>query len=671
MSAPTEPVMLYVDSRDRISGTNSDYQIDIGNEVTLKGLKRMKLVEADVTQLPYNVTANNSFVYFSETLFLADQEMLDDPDLMHKAFDPLDSHTPEVGRILSPPISLYFRVQVPRGLYTNTELTQALTNASVFAECVNFPAQHPRNTYTFTVNTNAIGEAICGVQAKLTDPDYFFFGTAQDVITKTSGVLLFEVQAIEVVSPGYGFTDTPFVVIEGDTDGAPATATANLVDGRVATITITDPGSGYRRPPKVFVYGGGGDGVELRPVMNFLARDTLADCVEYHIHASVLDHDDVTIAQVPIEESVLDQSPNTGKTNWTFAGQNAQHAQVLLVTSDVTRFRNAPIARGAIVSLLGKDWICIRSASHTDVITAGSAGGNGNVGPGQFVLIPADYSRLDADNPYTAQTNLRVRPLSAHAQSLWGNLGFDRDILDDIMAISRASATFGAPGADETQSTLTLGIQTSNPHIVQPGETVEVVIYPPPQLKETIGFPENEDFKMNAQAEFVDEFTLDVAITESSEARRLPMPAFNGNAFISTQIKAQVRNAYRTDRFGNTLTKATHNMSPGFPAFYSPQFSSSSYISLERVQAILVQVFIDDRRLPFAAQRFLTSTANGTQDVMGLVKVEDFETLGDRAVTHPSNVRRLRIALVDRFGRPHDMGANEHRLIFECQCDTI
>lgn len=558
-------------------------------------------------------------------------------------------------------------------MYTNAELVQALTIASTYAECVNFPAQHPRNTYTFTVNANTVGEGICGVQAKLADPGYFFFNTAQDYLYKTTGVFLYEVASVTIDQAGYGFTGTPVVVFEGETDGTPAAATASVVGGRLASVTVTDPGSGYRLPPRVTVYGGGGEGVQLSPVMNFLARDTLADCVEYHLHASTMQHERLGVQQVSVEASVLNQEPNTGMTNWTFAGQNAQHRDVLLVTTNQARFKESPVARGAMVSMLGRDWICIRSASHDEVVTAGSAGGNGNVGPGQFVLIPADYSRLDPANPYTGAdattSTVTLQPLSA-TRSLWPNLGFAKDVLDDIMSVARASATFGDPGPNEDQSTLILGVQTANPHILQQGETAEVVLYPPPVIKDAVGFPSDQDFKINAQATYVDDFTINVTLTDSSEARRVRMPAFNGDAFLSTRITVTLRNAHRTDRYGTTLTKATHNMSPGFPAFYSPQYSSSAYISLERVQAILVKVLIDDTRFPFATQHFLTSSAQGTTDVMGIVKVEDFETLGDRLVTHGSKVSRFRIALVDRFGQPHDMGANEHRLVFECMCQT-
>ena len=39
-----------------------------------------------------------------------------------------------------------------------------------------------------------------------------------------------------------------------------ATATANVVAGKLVSVTITNPGSGYTRPPYVFISGGGGDG---------------------------------------------------------------------------------------------------------------------------------------------------------------------------------------------------------------------------------------------------------------------------------------------------------------------------------------------------------------------------------------------------------------------------
>lgn len=65
------------------------------------------------------------------------------------------------------------------------------------------------------------------------------------------------IDAIDIVDPGFGYDYTPEVVITGD--GSNATAEAVVVNGRVISINITNPGINYTRAT-VSVIGGGGQG---------------------------------------------------------------------------------------------------------------------------------------------------------------------------------------------------------------------------------------------------------------------------------------------------------------------------------------------------------------------------------------------------------------------------
>jgi hypothetical protein len=69
------------------------------------------------------------------------------------------------------------------------------------------------------------------------------------------------VEEIEVLVGGSGYISTPSVVIEGDGQGA--TATAVIVNGSIRNIQITNLGSGYTSATARIV-GGGGSGASLR-----------------------------------------------------------------------------------------------------------------------------------------------------------------------------------------------------------------------------------------------------------------------------------------------------------------------------------------------------------------------------------------------------------------------
>lgn len=69
---------------------------------------------------------------------------------------------------------------------------------------------------------------------------------------------------VEVLATGDGYTEIPTVVIEGDGEGA--TASAVVVNGRVRSVVVTNPGSNYSAAV-VRLSGGNGTGAQLRAVL--------------------------------------------------------------------------------------------------------------------------------------------------------------------------------------------------------------------------------------------------------------------------------------------------------------------------------------------------------------------------------------------------------------------
>ena len=67
---------------------------------------------------------------------------------------------------------------------------------------------------------------------------------------------LSKVTRVDLVNPGYGYSQTPSVSIIGG-GGEGATAKAHLSDGIIGIITLTNPGSGYVVRPSVTFVGGG------------------------------------------------------------------------------------------------------------------------------------------------------------------------------------------------------------------------------------------------------------------------------------------------------------------------------------------------------------------------------------------------------------------------------
>ena len=72
------------------------------------------------------------------------------------------------------------------------------------------------------------------------------------------------VESISVTVPGYNYTSTPTVEIIGD--GSGATAVANIVNGKLSSVTVLTPGIGYTTAA-VRITGGGGSLAEATAVL--------------------------------------------------------------------------------------------------------------------------------------------------------------------------------------------------------------------------------------------------------------------------------------------------------------------------------------------------------------------------------------------------------------------
>lgn len=86
-----------------------------------------------------------------------------------------------------------------------------------------------------------------------------------------SGVATMGVSRLGLARLGSGYTSEPTVVIAPpDVVGgrqAAATAQIDKAGGTIASLRITDAGTGYLRSPRVTLTGGGGEGVEVEPTM--------------------------------------------------------------------------------------------------------------------------------------------------------------------------------------------------------------------------------------------------------------------------------------------------------------------------------------------------------------------------------------------------------------------
>jgi hypothetical protein len=76
-----------------------------------------------------------------------------------------------------------------------------------------------------------------------------------------------EVQGINLISGGYGYSDPPTITIIGG-GGTGAVAVPTIVDGVIISITMVNRGRGYTSQPTVLIQGGGGEGAAAEAVVN-------------------------------------------------------------------------------------------------------------------------------------------------------------------------------------------------------------------------------------------------------------------------------------------------------------------------------------------------------------------------------------------------------------------
>lgn len=118
--------------------------------------------------------------------------------------------------------------------------------------------------YMFTVSTSD--------EVKFLNADYI-------PVRKLTGADSFDVNGeldgVTVTSGGVGYTSTPTVVINGDGDGATASATVDLVSGEVTDITVDNPGEGYSFA--LVTISGGGASTDATAVAVLGVPDGLPD----------------------------------------------------------------------------------------------------------------------------------------------------------------------------------------------------------------------------------------------------------------------------------------------------------------------------------------------------------------------------------------------------------
>ncbi len=91
-----------------------------------------------------------------------------------------------------------------------------------------------------------------------------------------------EVQGINLISGGFGYSDPPTITITGG-GGSGASAAPVLLDGVVVGINLTAKGSGYTSTPTVIISGGGGEGATATAVIKrgFYGATTVEDSQSY------------------------------------------------------------------------------------------------------------------------------------------------------------------------------------------------------------------------------------------------------------------------------------------------------------------------------------------------------------------------------------------------------
>ena len=123
-------------------------------------------------------------------------------------------------------------------------------------------------TRTYTINFNMpLAKTLFTDNILHTYPEITVFdsaGVARNVFVEETPVINTGIDGVEIINGGINYTSAPTVTIIGD--GSGATATAQIVGGKIQKITVTNPGQNYSSAV-IELSGGEGVGASVRPIL--------------------------------------------------------------------------------------------------------------------------------------------------------------------------------------------------------------------------------------------------------------------------------------------------------------------------------------------------------------------------------------------------------------------
>jgi hypothetical protein len=123
-------------------------------------------------------------------------------------------------------------------------------------------------TRTYTINFNMpLAKTLFTDNILHTYPEITVFdsaGVARNVFAEETPVINTGIDSVEIVNGGINYTSAPTVTIIGD--GSGATATAQVVGGKIQKITVTNSGQNYSSAV-IELSGGEGVGASVRPIL--------------------------------------------------------------------------------------------------------------------------------------------------------------------------------------------------------------------------------------------------------------------------------------------------------------------------------------------------------------------------------------------------------------------
>jgi hypothetical protein len=163
-----------------------------------------------------------------------------------------------------------------RGAIDDVRIYNRALSADEVVQLYQYESQPP-TPYAATATATVINGFVVG--ATVTDGGYGYTNTPSVLITGGGGngatatavVSSGMVIAINFLYAGYGYTNTPSIIVAPPQllgSPHPATATAILVNDFVVGATITDGGYGYTNTPAVKISGGGGSGAQAVAVVS-------------------------------------------------------------------------------------------------------------------------------------------------------------------------------------------------------------------------------------------------------------------------------------------------------------------------------------------------------------------------------------------------------------------